>query len=178
MNDDIERRLRRVKHVGAPPELRARVLAAVADHLRPATAASWHRPLGLAIAVAASVLAGLALNYWVADTLDRRLAIVLGPPPACRQAAEIAAEIASITDHATGQWAYARLAGGQTHDNDGRRYAVRLRQMIQQFTVDLQETADETPEKNPEMDRNRRGSVDSHPADAQCMLRLDHRDTA
>ena len=176
MNDDIERRLRQVTPRGAPPELRSRVLAAVAGELHAVThSRRTHRP---GLAVAAALLAGLALNYWVNDTLDRRLAIVLGPPPVHRQAAEIAADVASITDPSTGQWVYERLAAGRPRDDDGRQYAVRLQQMIQQFTVDLKETADETPQKNPQMDRDRRGSRDRHPADAQRVLRLEHRNTA
>src|SRR4051794_15510191 len=104
MNDDIERRLRQATPRGAPPELRARALAAVAAELPSAEPAYSGRPLRLAIATAASVLAGLWLNVWVTDRLDRRLAVVLGPPPVHRQAAEIAADIASITDPSTGRW--------------------------------------------------------------------------
>ena len=44
MNDDIERRLRQVTPRGAPPELRPRVLAAVADQLRLATPLPSRRP--------------------------------------------------------------------------------------------------------------------------------------
>jgi hypothetical protein len=50
---------------------------------------------------------------------------------------EIAAEIASITDPATGQWAYQRLAASHPRDDDAHQYAVRLQQMIQQLTVDI-----------------------------------------
>ena len=79
MNDDIERRLRRVRPRGASPELRPRVLAAVAIQLgadAPQPSRLRRRP---GLAVAAAVIASLALNYWVNDSLDRRLAIALGP---------------------------------------------------------------------------------------------------
>ena len=69
--------------------------------------------------------------------------------PSRKQAAEIAADVASITDPATGQWVYERLAASRPHDDAARQYAVRLQQMIQQLTVDLKETADEaTQEKS------------------------------
>jgi hypothetical protein len=137
MNDDIEGRLQQMTPRGAPPELRPRVLAAVADQLRTGPPLPSHGPLRPALAIAASLLAGLALNYWVNDAIDRRLAIVFGPRPVPRQAVEIAAEIASITDPATGQWAYQRLAASHPRDDDAHQYAVRLQQMIQQLTVDI-----------------------------------------
>jgi hypothetical protein len=175
MNDDIERRLRQVTPRDAPPELRTRVLAAVAGQLQADTPLpSRRRPFRPAIAVAASLLASLALNYWINDTIEGRLAIVLGPPPISRRAAEIADEIASITDPETGRWVYERLAASGPRDDDVREYAVRLQQMIQRLTADMKETVHEAPQKSPQMDWNRRGSRDCHPADAQCVLRLEH----
>jgi hypothetical protein len=180
MSEDIERRLDHVIPRGAPPELRARVLAAVADELRarPAPPASLLRSLRPAIAVAASVLVGLGLNLWVNDRLDRRLAIVLGPPPPRRQVAEIADDVASITDPATGRWVYQRLAASRPDPDEARRSAVRLRRMIRQLTANDEETVDETLQEDPQMDRDRRGSRDRPPADPQRRLRLAHRGTA
>jgi hypothetical protein len=178
MNDDIERRLSQSTPRGAPPELRARVLDAVAAELPSAEPASSGQPLRLAIAIAASVLAGLWLNVWVTDRLDRRLAVVLGPPPVRRQAAEIAADVASITDPSTGRWVYQCLSASRPDSNDARRYAIRLRLMIQQLTANLEETADETLQKNPQMDRDHHGSHDRHPADLQCLFRMERRNTA
>jgi hypothetical protein len=180
MSDDIEDRLRQVTPRGAPPELRPRVLAAVAGELSAAASRPSRRQLQPrpGLAAAAAVLAGLLLNAWVNDTLDRRLAIVLGPPPADRRAAEIATDIASVTDPATGQWAYERLVAGQSRGVDVRQYAVRLQQMIQQATFDWKESAHEAPPQNPQMDRDRHGSGDRHPADDQRLLRLEYRNTA
>src|SRR5262245_16906616 len=67
MIDDIERRLRRMAPRGAPTELRARVLATVADHLAPAVQSSPRRKRRPALAVAAGLLASLGLNIWVND---------------------------------------------------------------------------------------------------------------
>jgi hypothetical protein len=175
MNDDIERRLRQVTPRDASPELRPRVLAAVADQLQASTPLPSRRlRFRPAVAVAATLLASLALNYWVNDTIDRRLAIVLGPPPISRRAAEMADEIAAITDAATGRWAFERLAASRPRDDDVRVYAVRLQQMIQRLTADMNYTLNEAPQKNPQVDWNRRGSRDRHPVDAQCVLRLEH----
>jgi hypothetical protein len=155
MNDDIERRLRRVTPLGAPAELRSRVLAAVAGPLQaPAPLPSrWSfRP---ALFVAASLLASLALNFWVSDRLDRRLAMVLGPPPERKRTAEI-------------------VVGGPANDA-ARQYAVRLQKLIQQLALDIKESADEAPRKNSQVDGDRHGSRDHHPADAQCLLRVEYR---
>jgi hypothetical protein len=174
MNDDIEHRLRQVRTRGAAPELRTRVLAAVAEQLQPVAPLPSRRSFSPALAVAVALLASLGLNFWVNDRLDRRLAIVLGPPPVRKQAAEIAADVASITDSATGQWVYDRLAADRPERDAARHYAVRLQQMIRQLTLDFKETADEASRKNSQMDRDRRGRLDHHPADAQCLYRVDH----
>jgi hypothetical protein len=175
MNDEIERRLHQMTPRGAPAELRLRVLAAVDEPLRPVTPLPSRRSFRPALAVAIGVLASLALNFWVSDQLDRRLAIVLGPPPVRQQAAEIAADIASITDSATGQWVYERLAADQPDHDAARRYAVRLQQLIQQLTLDFKEFADESPQQNPQGDLDRRGSRDQHPDASQCLLRVEYR---
>jgi hypothetical protein len=177
MSDDIEDRLARLTPRGAPPELRGRVLNAVTSELR--TEARTHHTLFLwLVASAAAVLAGLALNVWVSAELDRRLTIVLGPPPVSGQVAEIAAEIAHVTNPAVGQWAYQRLAVVERHDDEAIQSASRLKQMIQQLTLDLGEIVDEAPQKDSRMDGDRHGSRDRGPARSQRLLRLEHRNTA
>jgi hypothetical protein len=180
MSEDIERRLRQLTPIGAPPELRARVLVAVADELRtqPVPPAPLLRSLRPAFAIAAGVLAGLGLNLWVNDRLDRRLAIVLGPPPVRRQAAEIADDVASITDPATGRWIYQRLAASRPDPDETRRYAARLRRLIRELTLNHGETADAALQEDPQSGRDHHGSRDRHPADPQRPLRLANRDTA
>ena len=79
------------------------------------------------------------------DRLDRRLAIVLGPPPVRRQAALIAADVASITDASAGQWVYKRLAADRPDFDAARQYADQLRRMIQGITFDLKEHPNEAP---------------------------------
>ena len=177
MNDDIETRLALLTPRGAPPELRHHVLAAVASEL---TIEPRTRPMLFLwlVASAAAVLVGLALNIWVNNELDRRLAIVLGPPPVSGQLADIAAEIAHVTNPAVGEWVYQRLAIVERHGDDAYQYASRLQQMIQQLTFDLGEPVDEAPQKTSRMDRDRHGSRDRCPPDSQRLFRLEHRNTA
>jgi hypothetical protein len=130
------------------------------------------------VASAAAVLVGLALNIWVNNELDRRLAIVLGPPPVSGQLADIAAEIAHVTNPAVGEWAYQRLVIVERHGDASYQYASRLQQMIQQLTFDLGEPVDEAPQETSRMDRDRHGSRNRCPADAQRLFRLGHRNTA
>ena len=177
MNDDIERRLRQVTTRGAPPELRPRVLAAVAEQLQPATPLPSRRSFRphllsppLCLQPGAQLLGE--------RQLDRRLAIVLGPPPVPNRPPRSRPTLlpSPIPPPANGCMSGSTAARPETTMD--RQYAVRLQQLIQQFTIDFKETADETPRKNPQMDRDRRGSRDCRPADAQCLLRVEHRYTA
>jgi hypothetical protein len=129
MNEDIERRLRQVRPRGAAPKLRSLVLTAVANELGAGAPlpSTWRIRPGFV--VAAALFASLALNYWVTDRLDRWLSIALGTPQVDRQTAAITADIASITDTYTGEWAYRRLAAAQPARDEARQYAVRLQQM-------------------------------------------------
>jgi len=86
MNDDIEELLSRLTPCGAGPDLRPRVMAAVADELQAAPYSPWLRRA--AMAVAASLLVAIALNVWVSQAADRRLAQLIGPPPATSQNAQ------------------------------------------------------------------------------------------
>jgi len=128
-DEEMERILRQVTPRGADAALRGRVLAAVgcgeavgpvvpAGSIPPsrksagtAGPTNWERiywPVA-----AAAILLGLVLNYWVAKTGSERLAQIMGPPAVSKQAADVAADIAAITDEATGRWAYDRLAASR-----------------------------------------------------------------
>jgi hypothetical protein len=177
MSDEIERLLSRPTPRGAPPALRDRVLAAVAEEL---DAARPRRRFSPSLAAAAAVLVALASNYLASEAVDRRLAVALGPRVPQKRAAEIAADVASLTDPATGRWAYERLTAAGDRDEEVRRYADRLQKMIQLSTFDLDSTGadDEAPPKNPQMDRDLHGGRDRRPPAAQYVLRLEHRQTA
>jgi hypothetical protein len=100
--------LRQATPRGVRPELRPRVLAAVDHQLRSQTRPRWERIYWPA--AAAAILLGILLNYWVAKSGSERVARIMGPPVVSRRAAELAADIAAITDEATGRWAYEQLA--------------------------------------------------------------------
>ena len=179
MNQDIERLLDDLTPRGPGPELRDRVLAAVGDALAEAPTPACRRlRFRPGLGVAAALLVSLLINHIVNASLDRRLAAVLGPPTVPRQAAEIAAEIAVLTDSRTGQWAFERLAASQSQSVDPQHYPVRLQELIRQVTGDLEEPSHETSEENPQVDRDLRGSIDRHPPGAQRLLRLEHRNRA
>ncbi len=183
MNDDLEHKLRQVTPRGAPLELRTRALGAVSDELN-SVAPRRPRKMRPGLAVAATLLVSVGLNYWVNVSLDHRLATLFGPPSRNRDAMEISAEIARVTDPSTGQWAYERLALGGPRDTNAREYAIRLQQVIQQYSIDLKEIADATSSvheaapKNPQMDRDLNGSRDRSLADPQRLLRREQWQTA
>jgi len=175
MSDEIERLLRQPTPRDAPPELRARVLAAVANELHPARP-RW-RP-SPSLAAASAVLVALATNYLVSEAVDRRLAAALGPIPARRQAAEIAADVALVTNPETGRWAYQQLSAAEGPIESFDQYTERLRRMIQLFTFDPKGADDETPPDDSQMDRDLHGGRDRRLPDLQFVLRLEHRSTA
>jgi hypothetical protein len=179
MSQDIERLLDELTPRGPAPELRGRVLDAVGDALADTSAPARRRfRFSPGLGAAAAVVVSLMLNHLVNTSLDRRLAAVLGPPPVPRQAAEIAAEIAALTDPRTGQWAFERLAVSGSQSGDSLHYPARLQKLIHQVTGALEEPNHETSEENPQMDSDRRGHRDLHPPGAQRFLRLEYRNTA
>ena len=160
MNDDIEQRLGRLTPRGVRPELRPRVLAAVANELEVAPASPWLRRS--ALAVAASLFLGIAMNIWVNEASERRLAELFGPAFMSNQAMEVAESGGKNTDMPA---AYARYCAA-----------------VIQLSDDLQSTAKdfhyETPEKDTQMDRDRPGRTGGDRSGCQRGVRLDHRYTA
>jgi len=153
MSDDVERLLSEITPRGAPPELRPRILEAVAEDLNAARRPRASRSVLALAAVAAALVLSLALNYQVSRASERRLARILGPIPASRRALELANEIAAITDAETGRWAYERLAPKRGAEQAIPKHARELQRLIHELTLDLPETDDEAPEENPRLDR-------------------------
>ena len=178
MMNEIERVLRRLVPPAAPAELRGRVLCAVANELSIASRPASRLQFRPGLTVAACLVASIALNYWIGASLDRRIAAVLGPKPVRRQAAEIATEIAAVTELSTGKRAYDRLTFQRPQADGVRQYAVRLRRLVQELTVDHKDAPNEAHEKNPEVDRDRRSSRDHLGASRECLVRLEHRNAA
>jgi hypothetical protein len=181
MNNDIERRLSELRLPGPGPALRERVLAAVASELKfggkPVRMRRRFR-ISPALAIVACLGGSLLLNHLVSSALDRRLARLLGPPLVPRQAAELAAEIASITDAKTGRWALARLTACGSQGSDPRHHANRLQTLIRELTADVEGNPDETPQENSQVGRDLRGSRDHPASGAERLVRLEHWNTA
>jgi len=203
MNDEAEHVLGRLTARGAPPELRGRVLDAVWAELRVAAdapvAVGARSPAGdgpedagrraaaarparygrhMLLVVAASLVAAVGLNLLVHRTLDRRMAALLGAAPVQKQAAQLASEVASVTDRQTGQWVYQRLIAARPRPTTVGEYAAQLQQAIRQFTTDLTDNSHATTQEIPQMDWHRSGRDDRRPAGAQRLVRLEHRYTA
>ena len=92
MSDEIERRLRRVSSLGAPVDLRPRLLNAVKNELQRVAPLPSRWSFRPAVVAAAALLASFALNLWVNDRIDRRLALVLGPQPVAKAVSDISAD--------------------------------------------------------------------------------------
>ena len=179
MENEMERILRQVTPRGIRPDLRPRVLDALAGQLQTEPASPWLRRS--ALAVAASILVGIALNVWASRSAERRLAQVLGPPPVSKRATELAKAVEVVTDAQTGEWAYRRLAA--PHPSGARlaayvAYTDTLRRLLEKSFVVLKGPPDETPQKAPQMDRDRPGRAGGGTTDCQRHSGLDHRYTA
>jgi hypothetical protein len=154
MIDDMEQLLGRLTPRGVGAELRPRVLAAVANELRAepngwgdsctvapgggsATATPttpWLRRS--ALAVAASLLVGIAMNLWASASAERRLAQLFGPPPLSKRAMEVAKAVEEITDPQTAQWVYQRLTTPRPTGDASAAYAeycATVRQLIKEL---------------------------------------------
>lgn len=152
MSDELERLLSQITPRGAPPELRPRVLEAVAEELD-SRRRRGNRPALALAGVAAALVLSLALNYQVSRASERRLTRILGPIPASKRALELANDIAAITDAETGRWAYERLAPKREAVQAIPEHAKELRRLIHELTLDLPETDHEAPQENPRLDR-------------------------
>jgi hypothetical protein len=178
MDNDIERLLKDISPLGAPPELRPRVLAAVADELRCAPPLPSRRSYRPALLTAAALVASVALNLWVNDRIDRRLTVAFGPQLVRTGEVKIPTGQANLRELSEGKFGNRRLADRAVHHDTAHEYVVRLQHMIDQITNDFKETVDETPGKNSQLDRDRRGSRGRHRSGIQRFLDLADRITA
>jgi hypothetical protein len=189
MNDDVEERLAKLTIRGTPPELRERVLAAVASELahpsvKPLavsqpTDSPWLRRA--AITVAASLLLGIGLNVWATKASEQRLARLFGPPPISQQAMEIAEDVEKITDAQTGQWVYRQLAMPRKPGDAAAAYSKyrdTVKRLIDELQTVSKDSCHETLQKDSEMDRGHTGCLGGRRFDCQRRVRLDHRCTA
>jgi len=174
--NDIERFLHSQTPRGAPPELRARILASAAARLREETALLWFRRS--ALASTAAVILAIALNTWVSMSLDHRLARLVGPPSLQQEAAEVAQEVEQVTDAPTRQWLYHRLAVRRSPSGGPGKYFAAFEQLVHEMQSLERNTHDETPQEDHEMGHGRTGRLNDSGSDGQRRVRLDHRFTA
>jgi hypothetical protein len=170
--------------LGEPQGLRPIVLAsegivtttadAPATVAIPRTDSPWLRRA--AMTVAASLLLGICLNVWVSNTSERRFAQLFGPPPISKQAMEIAKDVESISDAATGRWVYNRLTIAR-RSGEGNLFTGKYQDTIKQLIDELQ-TVSKDSYHDSEMDRDRTGWIGRDRFDNQCRLRRDFRFTA
>jgi hypothetical protein len=108
MKDDVERLFHDLTPRGAPPELRERVLKAVAQELSNDIVSPWERWTGGL--VAAAVLLGVVLNVWVVKTSEHRLADLAGPHLPPKSVAEMVAIAQSVAGSHTAEWLQQQLS--------------------------------------------------------------------
>jgi hypothetical protein len=194
MSNDVERRLNGLTPRGVRPEVRERVLGAVARELD--VGAKESRSSGIAVLsaktestwlhrasvpVAAGLVLGIVLNVWASRTSERNLARLFGPAPISKEAMQIAKDVESVTDAETGDWVYRRLSAPRRSGGGVAAYTKHyegIRRLIDEIQTVSKDTYHETPEKDAEMERNRTGWIGGHSADCQCLVRVDHRYTA
>lgn len=179
MHDDVEQLLNRLTPRGIGAELRPRVLAAVASQLEVEPPSPWLRRS--ALAVAASILVGIAMNVWASEVAERRLAQLFGPPPVSKQIMKLANAVEEVTDAQTAQWVYQQFAAPRP-SGDGlaayEAYSDVLRRLIDESSIISKEFYGETPKKDSQMDRDRPGRAGGDRSGCQRGVRLDYRYTA
>ena len=180
-SDSLEELLGQVTPQPAPPGLRPQVLKAITQELETVRGSPWLRRA--AIAVAASLLLGCVLNMVVNQRADTRLAQIFGPPQISRQAAEMAKAVEEVTDEQTARWVCEHMtARRRSHDAPEKYFAAvgQLIQELQTVTKDSSHAAPDkdTPQSEPEMDRDRAGRFDGDTSHRKRLVRLVHEYTA
>ncbi len=179
MPDDIEQLLGRLTPRGVRAELRPRVLAAVASELETGPDFSWSRIS--ARAVAATLLAGLLMNFCASEVASRRLAQLYGPPPPSKQAMEVALAVEEVTDGQTARWVYEHFAAVCPPGDRFAAYVAYsdvLKRLIDNSSLTFKGSEDATPQKDSEVGRDHTGRAGGGRTDCQRRGCLDYRYTA
>ncbi|WP_337177165.1 hypothetical protein [Paludisphaera sp.] len=180
MNDDVERRLAALTPRGAPPGLRARILAAVeAELARPLPTRPRRRfPVGLA--TAAALLLSVGLNVRANRASDARLDRAFGPRPVSPRALAIARDVAEVAGPEAGRWALDRLsATAPSVAPDPARHAAEVRRLVRELTLELREPDHETPRPEiPQVGRDRDRPLPGRVLFVERVVHGRHRPTA
>jgi hypothetical protein len=172
-HDDVERLLIRLTPRVPASDIRPRVLSAMASELKTEPASPWTR--WAAWAVAAALLVGIALNFCVNRVTNDRLARLFGPPPVSKQAKELADTIESVADAQTARWVYERCVAFQSSDHSRAGYEAycnRLARLASELSNPRKELEHETPQENPQVDRDRSRRARGDRTDSQRPIRL------
>jgi hypothetical protein len=133
-----------------------------------------------AIAVAAALVMGIAVNVAVDWRAEQRMAQLVGPAPVPRQIRELARDVEQVADAQTAKWVVQQFSRRPPPANEPAAYlayAELLRRISDDTFINVRDTH-ETPKKAPEMDRDHLRGIDRDRSDWQRDLRLDHRYTA
>ncbi|MEN6497849.1 MAG: hypothetical protein ABFD16_26420 [Thermoguttaceae bacterium] len=173
--DEIQSLLAPLTPRGAEPELRTRVLAAVAEELQTPQRGLWPRA---ALAVAAAIVVALGLNLWLDHRAEQRLAELFGPPPASKRATEVARMVAEAAGAPAGRWVYERLTARPNTSSDPAKYYAVLQRIVEETQIGFKESGHEALEENRPVDRRGPRRPGGDTSDRQRLVRGELRLTA
>ncbi|WP_165064552.1 hypothetical protein [Paludisphaera rhizosphaerae] len=182
MSDEVENTLANLTPRGAPPELRARILAAVGDELAATEEPpkSYRRfPIGLA--TAAALLLSVTADRLATWVDEERVERAFGPRPVSPAVLELVQDIAKVAGPETGRLALERLSAPPPPPTDAEliRQAAEVARMIQELAHDSPENARETAtQKIPQADRDRDRRRAGRVLLVERLLHTDHRPSA
>ena len=181
MSDPVEEKLTELVPRGADRRLRGRVLRAVSDELALPPVVSWDGRA--AWVVAASILLGLALNAWIANRHQVRMAQLYGPPAEPKVVQDVVDAVRVAADDRAAEHVRRQLAGlsdpasGAAPSICSVRYVDALE--VDPLILEIRENRDHEPvEEDPPSGRDRRRSGDRDTSDCQRLRRLEDRQTA
>jgi hypothetical protein len=178
-HDDVERLLGRLTPRVPDRGARPRLLAAVTTELTKEPDSPWTRRI--AWAAAAALLVGIGLNVWVSKSSEYRLTTLFGLSPVSKEAKELAETIESVADAQTASWLSQRCAAVRASDDRGlgyEAYCDRASQLAAELSNPCKDREHETPQKDPQVDRDRHGGPSGDRSDCQRPFRFDHCFTA
>lgn len=182
MSDDVENLLQSMTPQGAPPDLRAKVLAAVDAELsatEPRPCARRRFPIGLA--TAATLLLSVGVDRLADRVNEERLARAFGPRPVSPLVLEVARDVAEVAGPEAGRWAFDRLSAPPPPPSQAEmiRQAVEVGRLIRELThesveTDRENATQEIPQVDRDRDRRRAGRV----LLVERLVHPDHRSSA
>jgi len=180
MNDDLESLLGSLTPRGAPPELRSRVLAAVAQERETTRRPARRRFPAWTATAAALVVAGF-LNHMANRSDEERLARAFGPRPVSPEAVRLARDVAEAAGPEAGRWLLERLTtpGRPATRDDLIRHAAEIERLSRETILQAREPDHETtPRPIPQVGRDRRRPPAGRLLAGERRLHLDDRPTA